>query len=63
MNKKLFLPYVFTFTAWEMAMTTSRQRSILKIEKSVKVLSYGTVSLELFIFVPIFEFYFVTQSF
>jgi hypothetical protein len=40
MNKQLFLPYVFTFTAWNMAMTTSRQGSILKIEESVKVLSY-----------------------
>jgi hypothetical protein len=26
----LFLPYVFTYTAWEMAVTTYDQRSILK---------------------------------
>jgi hypothetical protein len=34
----LFLLYVFTQTAWEMAITTSHQRSILKIQKPVEVL-------------------------
>jgi hypothetical protein len=36
----LFLPDVFTFMAWEMAMTTSHQRSIVKIQKSAEVLIY-----------------------
>jgi hypothetical protein len=29
----LILEYVFTLTAWEMVMTTSHQRNILKIQK------------------------------
>ncbi len=37
-TKMLFLLYVFTFTAWELALTTSHQRSILKIEILVEVL-------------------------
>ncbi len=48
------IQYVFTFTG-EMAMTTSYQRSILKIQKSIEVLIYTqarTIN-----FVHIFEFY------
>ncbi len=45
-----------------MAVTTSHQRSILKIQKPGEVLIYYQV-LELLIFVQIFDFYLVTQSF
>jgi hypothetical protein len=56
-----FLPDVFTFMACEMVMTTSHQRSILKIQKSVEFLIY--TYLEVFYFDHIFEFYLVTRVF
>ncbi len=36
----LFLQYVFTFPAWEMAMMTYLQKGILKVQTSVDVLIY-----------------------
>jgi len=34
----IFLRYIFIFTVWEMAVTTSHERSVLKILKSKEVL-------------------------
>ncbi len=36
----LFLQYVFTFTAWEMAMIKFLQKGILKVQTSVDVIIY-----------------------
>ncbi len=44
-----------------MAITTSHQKCILKIWKSVEVI-IGTLKARTFYFVHIFEFYLVTQS-
>ncbi len=59
LSNKCYLQYVFTFTAWEMAMIKFLQRGSLKVQTSVDVLIYSYNDL---IFVRIFEFNIVTQS-
>jgi hypothetical protein len=53
----LFLPYVFTKTAWEIVITKSHQRSILKIQKPLEGLIYN---LSVVVLVQKFKFYLAT---
>jgi hypothetical protein len=58
-NKKPFLQYAFTFTAWKMAMPAIHPRLILKVQKLLVRFLFRPRNIN---FVKRFELFLVTQS-